>query len=156
MWPQPDTQHCEPLGKSCCSAGRHTAPTVSVERHGSGSHSGSAPPPSLGEGQAGRFSLPPSQTALVLSLHQSCGLYHLEGHHSHRGQHVKCSVQGAPRLGCVHAAYPDLGTEEEWKFWAQLVLMGTHFGLSPGCFVLLGALFLRVCDMSSGGAHTYS
>lgn len=41
VWPQPDTQHCEPLGKSCSLAGRHTAPTVSVERHSPGFHSGS-------------------------------------------------------------------------------------------------------------------
>ena len=32
VWPQPDTQHSEPLGKSRSSAGRHTAPTVSAER----------------------------------------------------------------------------------------------------------------------------
>lgn len=33
VWPQPDTQHCDPLGNCCSLAGKHTAPTVSVERH---------------------------------------------------------------------------------------------------------------------------
>lgn len=33
VWPQPDTQHCDPRGKCCSLAGKHTAPTVSVEKH---------------------------------------------------------------------------------------------------------------------------
>ena len=32
VWPQPDTQHSEPLGKSRSLAGRHTEPTVCAER----------------------------------------------------------------------------------------------------------------------------
>lgn len=32
VWPQPDTQHSEPLRKSRSLAGRHTAPTVCAER----------------------------------------------------------------------------------------------------------------------------
>lgn len=100
VWPQPDTQHCEPLGKSCSSAGKHTAPTVSGERHGPGPHSGSASVPQPGEDQAWQipwapFSNSPASWSPPASLPvrcAGCALYHSGGLHSHRGQCVNCNV----------------------------------------------------------------
>ena len=84
VWPQPDTQHCEPLGKACSSVGRHTAPTVSVERQWSWTPL--------------RLGLPAPKSGLLYS----CGgraLYHLGSHHSHRRQRWK--LQCACALGWV-------------------------------------------------------
>lgn len=114
VWPQPDTQHCEPFGKSCSSAGRHTAPTVSVERRGPGSHSGSV---SLLEPGA------PSQTVLVLGLQlvlpygcAGSAIYHLGDHHSHGGQYVNFSVHGTLWVGQhTHRTCPHLKRNGDWR-----------------------------------------
>lgn len=111
VWPQPDTQHCEPLGKSCFSAGRHTAPTVSVEKQVVlGSTQAQLPfpttsPSASGKNQAWQFLLTPFSnnpgsrpppTRSPVRLCRSRTVPHCRGgHHSHRGQCINCSVQGA-------------------------------------------------------------
>lgn len=100
VWPQPDTQHSEPLGKSCSSASKHRAPTVSAERQWSWAPLRlrlSAPEP--GRKDQGRpVLLAPSSNSPRSSFLRGCAgqaRYHL-GVIIHAEDHVERAMYTAP------------------------------------------------------------
>lgn len=100
VWPQPDTQHSEPLGKSRYSAGKHTESTVSAERQWSWAPLRlrlSAPEPGRKD-QGQPVLLAPSSNCPSSSFLRGCvgqAPYHLGGHHSRRGPCGNGNVHGA-------------------------------------------------------------